>query len=134
MLQKLKRIEYIDLAEQALVILENISRRNAKNILASSGISSVITHVDFFSLPTQRLAFSIAANCASYVTNSDFNVVQDCLADLTSRLNMDDKRSVESICTFFTRLIENMRFYPNRLRQIAGKNHELLMNFQQLVD
>lgn len=26
-----------------------------------------------------------------------------------------------------------MRHYPNRLRQIAGKNHEQLINFQQLL-
>jgi E3 ubiquitin-protein ligase TRIP12 len=89
LLQKLKRIEYIDVAEQSLVILEVISRRNAKNILASSGIQSVISHVDFFSLPTQRLAFQIAANCASYVTNTDFHFVQDCIGDLTQRLSMD---------------------------------------------
>lgn len=105
LLQKLKRIEYIDVAEQALVILEKISTRNAKNILASSGIQSVISHVDFFSMATQRLAFrklylnvfinfsmfiEIVANCATYVTNSDFHFsVQDCIGDLTQRLNMD---------------------------------------------
>ncbi|KAI6244075.1 Thyroid hormone receptor interactor 12 [Aphelenchoides fujianensis] len=44
-----------------------------------------------------------------------------------------DKRCVESICSFFNRLIENMRFHPQRLRQIAGKNHELLQVFQQLL-
>lgn len=89
LLQKLKRIEYIDVAEQALVILEVISRRSAKHILASSGIQSVISHVDFFSMPTQRLAFQIAANCANYVTNSDFHLVQNVISDLTQRLNMD---------------------------------------------
>lgn len=148
LLQKLKRIEYIDVAEQSLVILEVISRRNAKNILSASGVQAVISHVDFFSMPTQRLAFQIAANCASYVTPNEFHLAQDCLADLTQRLNMDvsgrcarsfnsfalqDKRCVESICSFFNRLIENMRFHPQRLRQIAGKNHELLQVFQQLV-
>lgn len=133
LLQKLKRIEYIDVAEQSLVILEVISRRNAKNILAAHGVQAVISHVDFFSLPTQRLAFQIAANCAGFVGPNDFHMVQDCLADLTQRLHVDDKRCVESICTFFNRLVENVRFFPNRLRQIAGKNQELLHVFQTLV-
>ncbi|KAI6205573.1 Thyroid hormone receptor interactor 12 [Aphelenchoides besseyi] len=128
LLQKLKRIEYIDVAEQSLFILEVISRRNAKNILTASGVQAVISHVDFFSLPTQRLAFQIAANCASFVTPSEFHLAQDCLADLTQRLNMDNQFAL-----FFNRLIENMRFHPHRLRQIAGKNHELLRVFQQLL-
>ncbi|KAI6173302.1 Thyroid hormone receptor interactor 12 [Aphelenchoides besseyi] len=126
-------VEAVPVAEQSLFILEVISRRNAKNILTASGVQAVISHVDFFSLPTQRLAFQIAANCASFVTPSEFHLAQDCLADLTQRLNMDDKRCVESICSFFNRLIENMRFHPHRLRQIAGKNHELLRVFQQLL-
>ena len=48
LLQKLKRIEYIDVAEQSLVILEVISRRNAKHIVVASGVQAVISHVDFF--------------------------------------------------------------------------------------
>lgn len=35
LLQKLKRIEYIDVAEQSLIALEVMSRRNAKNILSA---------------------------------------------------------------------------------------------------
>lgn len=35
LLQKLKRIEYIDVAEQSLIALEVMSRRNAKNILTA---------------------------------------------------------------------------------------------------
>ena len=150
LLQKLKRIEYIDVAEQALVILEVISRRNAKSILSAAGVQAVISHVDFFSLATQRISFQIAANCAGFVTNSDFHLVQDSIADLTQRLNMDvsalwylllntnclypqDKRCVESICLFFNRLIENVRYFPTRLRQLAGTHHELLRVFQQLA-
>uniref|UniRef100_A0A1I7SMU8 E3 ubiquitin-protein ligase n=1 Tax=Bursaphelenchus xylophilus TaxID=6326 RepID=A0A1I7SMU8_BURXY len=133
LLQKLKKIEYIDVAEQALIILEVISRRNAKNILANHGVQAVTSHVDFFSVSTQRLAFQIAANCAGYVSPTDFHMVQDCLADLTQRLHIDDKRCVESVCTFFNRLIENVRYFPHRLRQIAGKNHELLQIFLNLL-
>lgn len=50
------------------------------------GIAATISHVDFFSVPSQRLAFQIAANCATYVTANDFAQVRDSLADLTQRL------------------------------------------------
>ncbi|KAI1724061.1 HECT-domain (ubiquitin-transferase) domain-containing protein [Ditylenchus destructor] len=134
LLQKLKRIEYIDVAEQSLIALEVMSRRNAKNILLAGGIAATISHVDFFSLPSQRLAFQIAANCALYVNTTEFAFLKDCLGDLTTRLNfVDDKRCVESICTFFNRLIENVRHHPERLREIAGANYEFLKNVQQLL-
>jgi len=35
LLQKLKRIEYIEIAEQSLIALEVMSRRNARNILTA---------------------------------------------------------------------------------------------------
>ncbi|KAL3091895.1 hypothetical protein niasHS_005523 [Heterodera schachtii] len=134
LLQKLKRIEYIDVAEQSLIALEVMSRRNAKNILLSGGIASTISHVDFFSLPSQRLAFAIAANCAIHVTQTEFQLVKDCLPDLTQRLvYVDDKRSLESICILFNRVIENMRQHPDKLRQVVGANFEFLNNVQKLL-
>ncbi|VDK19122.1 unnamed protein product [Anisakis simplex] len=86
LLEKLKRIECIDVAEQSLMALEVMSKRNGKNIMAAGGIAATISHVDFFSVPSQRLAFQIAANCASFVTVNDFAQVRDSLADLTQRL------------------------------------------------
>uniref|UniRef100_A0A183BSI5 E3 ubiquitin-protein ligase n=1 Tax=Globodera pallida TaxID=36090 RepID=A0A183BSI5_GLOPA len=134
LLQKLKRIEYIDVAEQSLIALEVMSRRNAKNILLAGGLASTISHVDFFSLPSQRLAFSIAANCAIHVTHNEFSLVKDCLPDLTQRLvYVDDKRSLESICILFNRIIENMRQHSDKLRQILGANFEFLINVQKLL-
>jgi len=59
LLAKLKRIEYIDVAEQSLIALDVMSKRSGKQILLQGGISSTISHVDFFSLPSQRLCYQI---------------------------------------------------------------------------
>ncbi|CAD5228981.1 unnamed protein product [Bursaphelenchus okinawaensis] len=130
---KLQKIEYIDVAEQALFILEVISRRNAKSILANNGVFSVINHVDFFSISTQRVAYQIAANCAAYVGATDFHLVQESLAEITERIHIDDKRCIEYICVFYSRLVENLKYYPQRLRQIAGPNHQVLQIFLNLM-
>uniref|UniRef100_A0A1I8A9E9 AAA_6 domain-containing protein n=1 Tax=Steinernema glaseri TaxID=37863 RepID=A0A1I8A9E9_9BILA len=84
------------------------------------------------SLPSQRLAFQIAANCALYVSVNDFNHVKDSLADLTQRFGMDDKRSLESVCLLFSRLVDNLKGYPDKLREIAGEDFIFLKNIQQL--
>lgn len=134
LLAKLKRIEYIDVAEQSLIALEVMSRRNGKQILLQGGIASAISHVDFFSLPSQRLCYQICANCALNVSQNEFHLVKDCLPDLTQRLvYVDDKRCVESICTFFNRIIENMRQNADRLRQITGAGYEFLQNVQKML-
>lgn len=132
LLQKLKHIECIDIAEQTLVALEVLSRRNAKSIIHAGGFSDAVMHVDFFSMPSQRLVYQIAANCASHITQSDFGLLKSCMLDLVQKLTFDDKRCCESICTFFYRLIENFRNSPDRLRDIAGKNYEFLSKVQQL--
>lgn len=133
LLEKLKRIECIDVAEQSLMALEVMSKRNGKNIMAAGGIAATISHVDFFSVPSQRLAFQIAANCASFVTVNDFAQVRDSLADLTQRLLIEDKRCLESICVLFCRLVDNLRGHGDKLREIAGQNYALLKNVQQLL-
>lgn len=133
LLQKLKHIECIDIAEQTLVALEVMSRRNAKNILHAGGFADAVMHVDFFSMPSQRLVYQIAANCASYISVNDFGLVRSCLPDLVQKITFDDKRCCESICTFFYRLIEIFRNSSDKLREIAGTNYELLMKIQQLL-
>ncbi|CAI4228739.1 unnamed protein product [Auanema sp. JU1783] len=131
LLEKLKRIECVDVAEQALTALEELSKRNSKTILAAGGIAACISHVDFFSLASQRLAFSIASNCAMYLTSTDFHLVRDSLSDLTERLLIEDKRCLESVCQLFARLVENLRNHPDKLREIAGTNYRLLALLQQ---
>ncbi|GMT32611.1 hypothetical protein PFISCL1PPCAC_23908, partial [Pristionchus fissidentatus] len=137
LLEKLKRIECIDVAEQSLAALEVMSRRNGKNIMAAGGIAATISHIDFFPLASQRLAFSIASNCALFVSHSDFHLVRDSLAELTQRMIngacSEDKRCLDSICTLFARLIENLRSHPDKLREVAGANHVLLSNMQSLL-
>uniref|UniRef100_A0A914ZIP5 E3 ubiquitin-protein ligase n=4 Tax=Parascaris TaxID=6254 RepID=A0A914ZIP5_PARUN len=133
LLEKLKRIECIDVAEQSLMALEVMSKRNGKNIMAAGGIAATISHVDFFSVPSQRLAFQVAANCASFVTVNDFAQVRESLADLTQRLLIEDKRCLESICVLFCRLVDNVRGHADKLREVAGQNHALLKNVQQLL-
>uniref|UniRef100_A0A7E4VH56 E3 ubiquitin-protein ligase n=1 Tax=Panagrellus redivivus TaxID=6233 RepID=A0A7E4VH56_PANRE len=133
LLLKLKHIECIDIAEQTLIALEVMSRRNAKSILHAGGFSDAVMHVDFFSMPSQRLVYQIAANCASHIHPQEFNLIRPCLSDLIQKLTFDDKRCCESICLFFCRLIDNCCRSPERLRDIAGPNYEFLSKVQQLL-
>ncbi|NXE72313.1 TRIPC ligase, partial [Cochlearius cochlearius] len=130
-LEKLQVIQCIDVAEQALTALEMLSRRHSKAILQAGGLADCLLYLEFFSINAQRNALAIAANCCQSITPDEFHFVGDSLPLLTQRLTHQDKKSVESTCLCFARLVDNFQHEENLLQQVASK--DLLTNIQQLL-
>lgn len=131
LLEKLQVIQCMDVAEQSLTALEMLSRRHAKTILQAKGVDACLTFLDFFSIVAQRAALAITANCMQNMHLEEFALVKDNLHFMATRLNQQDKKSVESVCLGFSRLVDSLVVDPRRLEEIAGT--ELLANMQQLV-
>jgi E3 ubiquitin-protein ligase TRIP12 len=133
-LEKLQVVQCVEVAEQALVALENLSRRYSKQILnatGSGGVSACLTYIDFFSITSQRNALQIAANCCQNMIKEEFVHIQSSLPILSQRLTHSDKKSVESVCTLFARLVENFQHDSLILKEIAS--HSVFSNMQQLL-
>ena len=131
-LSKLRSITSIDIAEQALTALEMISKRNGKQILLADGISACLEYLDFFSLTSQNKSLSIVANCCLHIlTRHDFNYIRTHLDNLTNRLRSDEKKTLEYICSIFSRLVENFHRDPQILREIAST--QLLKTLQTML-
>ena len=130
-LEKLQVIQCMDVAEQSLTALEMLSRRHSKAILHARGVSSCLTYLDFFSINAQRSALSITANCCQNLTIDEFSLVQESLATLSSHLTHPDKKSVESICLAFSRLVDCFQLECAIISEIAST--ALLTNLQQLL-
>ncbi|XP_037942142.1 E3 ubiquitin-protein ligase TRIP12 isoform X3 [Teleopsis dalmanni] len=130
-LEKLQVIQCMDVAEQSLTALEILSRRHNKAILQAGGVSACLTYLDFFSINAQRAALAITANCCLNLHPEEFHFVVDSLSLLARLLSQQDKKSVESVCSAFCRLVESFQDDPKRLQEIASK--ELLKNCQQLL-
>ncbi|XP_075871051.1 E3 ubiquitin-protein ligase TRIP12 isoform X2 [Nelusetta ayraudi] len=130
-LEKLQVIQFIDVAEQALTALEMLSRRHSKAILQAGGLASCLLYLEFFSINAQRNALAIAANCCQSITPDEFHFVADSLPLLTQRLTHQDKKSVESTCLCFARLVDNFQHEENLLQEVASR--DLLTNIQQLL-
>ena len=130
-LEKLQIIQCMDVAEQALIALEILSRRNSKQILHSNGIAACLTYIDFFSITAQRNALQITANCCQNMIKEEFIHIQSVLSILAQRLTHSDKKSVESVCMIFSRLVENFQRDQTILKEIAS--HNVLPNLQQLL-
>ena len=95
------------------------------------GVSACLMYIDFFSINAQRAALSIASNCCQNIRGDEFALVVDSLPLLANRLSNHDKRSVESICLLFSRLVENYQHDSKKLKEIISS--ELLANLQQLL-
>lgn len=84
--QQLQQVEYIDLAEDLIFILQMLSRPGAypRACLHANGLSAVLGFVDFFSLPVQISAFTAAAQMCTAVTpeSSDLYLTPDLLVQL----------------------------------------------------
>uniref|UniRef100_A0A8D8MAI1 E3 ubiquitin-protein ligase n=1 Tax=Cacopsylla melanoneura TaxID=428564 RepID=A0A8D8MAI1_9HEMI len=130
-LEKLQVIQCMDVAEQSLTALEMLSRRHSKAILQARGVSACLTYIDFFSIVAQRAALAVTANCCNNLHVDEFGFVSPSLPNLAKRLTQQDKKSVESICSVFCRLVESFQNEPDKLREIASD--ELLTNIQQLL-
>ncbi|XP_049857305.1 E3 ubiquitin-protein ligase TRIP12 isoform X2 [Schistocerca gregaria] len=130
-LEKLQVIQCMDVAEQSLTALEMLSRRHSKAILQARGVSACLMYLDFFSINAQRAALAITANCCQNLHADEFHFVADSMALLANRLTQQDKKSVESVCLAFSRLVDSFQADPCKLQEIASP--ELLTNLQQLL-
>ncbi|KAF5283720.1 hypothetical protein FQR65_LT13755 [Abscondita terminalis] len=130
-LEKLQVIQCMDVAEQSLTALDMLSRRHSKAILQARGVQACLMYLDFFSINAQRNALSVTANCCLNLTLEEFQFVSESLTLLANRLTQQDKKSVESVCLAFSRLVDSFQSEPSRLQEIAGTN--LLTNLQQLL-
>lgn len=131
LLEKLQTIQCMDVAEQSLTALENLSKRHNKAILQANGVSACLTYLDFFSTNAQHAALAITANCCQNLHADEFQFVKDSLPLLARLLEQQDKKSVERICNAFYRLIDSFQHDPVILQEIASM--ELLKNCQTLL-
>ncbi|KAK2847070.1 hypothetical protein Q5P01_010069 [Channa striata] len=95
------------------------------------GLADCLLYLEFFSINAQRNALAIAANCCQSITPDEFHFVADSLPLLTQRLTHQDKKSVESTCLCFARLVDNFQHEENLLQEVASR--DLLTNIQQLL-
>ncbi|CAF4602598.1 unnamed protein product, partial [Rotaria sp. Silwood2] len=96
------------------------------------GISACLEYIEFFSITSQNKALSIIANCCIHIlTRNDFNYICGHLENLSNSLRSDDKKTVEHVCTIFSRLVENFHRDSFILREIAST--QLLKTMQTML-
>ena len=87
---KLKSIEYIDVAEQALLTLHKISKDHAVHLLRAEGVSAVLSFLDFFPITVQRTGMTTVANMCRRVNSDTLPLVVDSIPNLSQMILHSD--------------------------------------------
>ncbi|KAL5109180.1 E3 ubiquitin-protein ligase TRIP12 [Taenia crassiceps] len=116
-----------DILERIINVLEQVSRRNGRQVLLYGGVTTVMSYYDFVTVAQHRTILSMVANCFADVRRDDFFThIAGCLPSLCERLACDgpgsstEPRCVERVCLCFARLIEAFKGEPEKLREIAS--------------
>lgn len=117
---KLKDIQYMDLAEQALITLEKISGEFPAAIASEGGLKACLEYLDFFATGVQRTAVTTAANCARNIPEEAFNSITDIMPILLNVLNSSDQRVVEQGCLCVSRIVESFKYQDDKLEELMS--------------
>ncbi|BGP33548.1 Ubiquitin fusion degradation protein 4 [Rhodotorula toruloides] len=129
---KLKDIQYIDLAEQTLSTLEKISEEVPSTIVREGGLSALLTYIDFFSFHVQRTAVTAAANSCRNLTPDSFARVVEVMPIFKNILGYPDQRVVEQGCLAIVRIVDSYRHYPDKLEELLS--NDLLVAVKALLN
>ncbi|KAJ9093566.1 hypothetical protein QFC19_008293 [Naganishia cerealis] len=115
---KLLEIQYIELAEQALSTLKNISKETGSAIVRGGGLGAMLNFLDFFSTHVQQTALSAAANCCRNISPEYFPMIRDVFPVVRNVLGYPDSKLVEQACTIVIRTLESYRHRADLLEQL----------------
>lgn len=107
--QKLKSIQYIDLAEQALYALEKIAAQLPRAVVHEGGLGAALLYFDFFSIHAQRTALRTASNCMRGIDIDSFPQVMEVVPTLMNTMRYSDRSVIELSCLCWVRIAESYR-------------------------
>ncbi|EFC48988.1 HECTc domain-containing protein [Naegleria gruberi] len=97
-------IEYIDLAEISLQIIEHLSHQYGAALLKEGVLMASLTYIDFFGVDMQKKILRIAANLSKNIGKADFELVCDILPNISRFLTASDPLMVENAIVSLTRI------------------------------
>jgi hypothetical protein len=109
---KLKQVEFIELAESVLSLLDKLAADFPNALLKGGAVEAALEYIDFFSSGTQRIACGIVAQSLRGLNQMPLQEAQECLTKsdavqvLTRLMSYGDVKLVESAIKAMTRIVE----------------------------
>ncbi|KAJ3356255.1 Ubiquitin fusion degradation protein 4, partial [Kappamyces sp. JEL0680] len=145
LVDKLMEIEFIDLAETALKVLDRIATDYPSTILKANGLFACLQYLDFFGIHVQRTAVSIVANtCRSLPAFPTLNAQSSRAAEASQQaldkvmtvidtivrlVEYSDPKIVDNAAKSLQRIAEWSSRSPEKMQALFKKQHlETLAN------
>ncbi|GAY52352.1 hypothetical protein CUMW_141130 [Citrus unshiu] len=130
--QRLKAIEYLDVAEQCLQALEKISRDQPHACLEGGAIMAALTYIDFFSTSIQRVALSTVANICKKLPSECPSHLMEAVPILSNLLQYEDRQLVESVAICLIKIAEQLSQSSQMLDELCS--HGLINQTTHLLN
>jgi E3 ubiquitin-protein ligase TRIP12 len=146
LVEKLQEIEFIDLAEQILKVLEKISLEYPSAIIKSDALMASLQYLDFFGLHVQRTALTLVCNTCESLPGSGpsnsalgeiaFTKLRSIVDIVVNLLGYGDQRIVDLAATALSKIAAWVCKDPKKLPELFAVNHlsSILLGLQNSAD
>ncbi|XP_068492521.1 E3 ubiquitin-protein ligase UPL4-like [Phaseolus vulgaris] len=131
--QRLFAIEYLDVAEQSLKVLEKISRWHPLVCLKAGAVKAVLNYIDFFSTNMKRMALSTMVNmCKRLPSDIDsLSPFMEAVPKLCQFFGHEGHQLVEKVAVCFIKIVDNVHQSSELMEELY--NHGLIRQVTLLL-
>jgi len=123
---KIKNIEYIDLAEQIMSVLDKISSDFPKVVLKDDVISTVLRYIDFYNLHVQRSVMNIVKNgcggLVQYGNEKTYETIKEAMSTFERILTYSDEKLIESCTVCYSNISKWLSSSRKKCEEIFSKD------------
>lgn len=119
LLDKLREITFIDLAEQVLAVLERIAPTYPNALVREDGLVALLQYVDFFNIHVQRSALTTFAHCCQRLAPQHARFVAPVAPLLRGVLGSSDARLVQAACRALCAIVAAFAPDPALLEELV---------------
>lgn len=120
LLDRLRSIVDIELAEQCITCIEKIANDAPGLVLGKGGISALICFVDFFNIAVQRRAWGTVSQMCRRFKAEHFDSVVTVLPNIQQAISHDDAKIAEHALTLLNRIIHVIYRDTEKVAQLFG--------------
>ncbi|XP_014491908.1 E3 ubiquitin-protein ligase UPL4 isoform X1 [Vigna radiata var. radiata] len=106
--ESLFAIQYVDVAEQCVKVLEKISLKRPLVCLKAGAVMAVLNHIDFFSTDVKRVALSTTVNLCKKLSSESPLPFLEAAPILCNLLGYEDHKLVENVATCLIKIVDSV--------------------------
>ncbi|KAG2392647.1 hypothetical protein C9374_011372 [Naegleria lovaniensis] len=130
--QKILSIEYIDLAELSIQMVEHLAHQYGSTLLQEGVLMASLTYIDFFGMDMQKKILRIASSLCKSISKSQYELACDVLPTISRFLSNSEHSMTDSAIFCLTRIVYPFLKDDEKLLNICNSS-ELLSHATEIL-